>query len=157
LSVTTHSITAVYAGDGNFNSSTSAALSQTVDAADTSTVVVSSLNPATAGKPVTFTATVTAGSPSTAAPTGTVQFQVDGANLGSPVALSGGSAGITTSSLTVGTHTITALYASSDGSFNPSTGTLSGLVVKAAALSFQAVDGVTIDPVTGNYVGVVYY
>ena len=43
-------------------------------------------------------------------PTGTVQFEVDGAAVGTPVALAGGaatSAGIT---LTAGSHTITAVY-----------------------------------------------
>ena len=55
--------------------------------------------------PVTFTATV---SPSTAS--GTVQFKDGAADLGSPVTLAGGVATFQTSSLSVGTHSITAVY-----------------------------------------------
>jgi outer membrane protein assembly factor BamB len=59
-----------------------------------------------AGQPVTFTATVTGD-----APAGTVQFQVNGVNFGSPVTLVNGVATITTSELTVtGTDSITAVY-----------------------------------------------
>lgn len=59
-----------------------------------------------AGQPVTFTATVTGNSP-----TGTVQFQVNGVNFGSPVALINGVATLTTTQLTVvGTDAITAVY-----------------------------------------------
>src|SRR5262249_13697804 len=58
-------------------------------------------------------------------PTGTVQFAVDGNPFGAPVALSGGSAtSSSTSTLSAGSHTITASY-SGDGTFAPSTGTFS--------------------------------
>jgi Na+-transporting NADH:ubiquinone oxidoreductase subunit NqrB len=53
-----HSITAGYAGDRNFTGSTSAALSEVVNPAPTSTVVTSSANPAIVTSNVTFTATV---------------------------------------------------------------------------------------------------
>lgn len=71
----------------------------------TTTVVISSLNPSVAGQSVTFTATVTG-----TTPTGTVQFKDGAANLGAPVALAGGVAAFSTSSLTAGTHSITAVY-----------------------------------------------
>jgi len=59
-----------------------------------------------AGQPVTFTATVTGNSP-----TGTVQFQINGVNFGSPVQLVNGVATLTTTQLTVtGTDSITAVY-----------------------------------------------
>jgi hypothetical protein len=66
--------------------------------------LVSDVNPSTIGQTVTFTATL----PGDA--TGTVQFQDNGANLGSPVSVSAGSAQLMTSTLTLGTHPITALY-----------------------------------------------
>jgi hypothetical protein len=84
--------------------------------AATSTGLVSSLNPSFFGQSVTFTANVsgTGGTPS-----GTVTFTVDGIAQ-TPVSLSGGSAQYITSSLAVGTHSITAAY-SGDSSFNGST------------------------------------
>ena len=109
LAVGTHPITAVYSGDADDTPSTSAPLSQVVNAAGpgvTATSLVSSLNPSTVGQSVTFTATVSGGT----SPTGTVQF-FDGASpLGAPVALAGNTAALTTSALAVGTHAITATY-----------------------------------------------
>ncbi|MBD0369797.1 MAG: PQQ-dependent sugar dehydrogenase [Pyrinomonadaceae bacterium] len=91
--------------------------------ANTTTTVASSSNPSVFGQSVTFTATVTSAS---GTPTGAVQFKDGANNLGSPVALNAsGVATFTTSSLTVGTHTITAEYGG-DSNFNASTGTLSG-------------------------------
>ena len=53
-------------------------------------------------------------------PTGTVQFKVDGTNVGSPVSLDGaGQAQISTSALAAGGHVITAIY-SGDAKFNTS-------------------------------------
>lgn len=59
LTVGIHSITATYGGNGNFLSSASSPLAQTVNKASTTTTLVSSLNPSTRGQTVTFTATVT--------------------------------------------------------------------------------------------------
>jgi hypothetical protein len=91
--------------------------------ATTTTAVSSSVNPSDFGQSVTFTATVTA---SAGTPTGSVQFKDNGSNLGAAVSLNGsGVATISTSSLTVGTHTITAEYSGATG-FEASNGTLSG-------------------------------
>ncbi len=79
-----------------------------IRAVSTTTTVASSLNPSNVRDAVTFTATVTAEDGSTLP--GNVQFKVDGAPLGSPVALSGGLASITTSSLAAGNRVITAEY-----------------------------------------------
>jgi sugar lactone lactonase YvrE len=75
----------------------------------TTTALGTSLRPSTYEQLVTFTATVTQSSGSTV-PTGTVQFSADGNPVGSPVTLSGGQAGYSTSALTAGTHSITAVY-----------------------------------------------
>ncbi|MGM4907587.1 Ig-like domain repeat protein [Tardiphaga sp. 866_E4_N2_1] len=112
----THAITAVYGGDTNNTSSTSSALSQAVNQAMTSTVLVSSANPSAPGQAVTFTATVTGGG---GTPAGTVSFNDGGAAIGSAI-LAGGTATLTTSALTAGTHTITAVYAG-NGNFKAST------------------------------------
>ena len=81
LSVGSHTVSAQYSGNTSFNSS-SGSLSggQTVNKADTTTGVTSSLNPSAFGQNVTFTATVTPGSGS--GPGGTVQFVMDGSNFG---------------------------------------------------------------------------
>jgi hypothetical protein len=80
--------------------------------------LVSSLNPSGFGNPVTFTATVSTGT-GTGALTGTVTFSVDGTAVQSNTALgtavtSGSTVSATatflTSTLTVGAHTISAVY-----------------------------------------------
>jgi hypothetical protein len=107
LSAATHSITAAYSGNSTYLPSTSVALSEIVNKALTKTTVTSSLNPATLGTNVTFTAKV---APQfTGTPTGTVTFK-DGISALATVALSGGSAAFTTHSLAHGTHSITATY-----------------------------------------------
>ncbi|GAC1471701.1 MAG: hypothetical protein NVSMB9_18150 [Isosphaeraceae bacterium] len=95
----------------------------------TTTEVSSSVNPSVYGQAVTFTATVTADSPSTATPTGSVQFLVDGAKLGSPIPLAGGSqVSVATASLSSGTHLVTAQFVNADGKFADSKGTLNQAV-----------------------------
>ncbi len=107
-----NTITAVYSGDvASYITSSTGTLLQDVQAT-TSTVVVSSQPTSTFGLPVTLTATVTSGG--IAITTGTVFFY-DGATLigtGSLGALGvpAGNATFTTSTLAVGSHTITADY-----------------------------------------------
>src|SRR5437764_1956407 len=72
LSAGAHTITAVYAGDTSFSTSTSAALTQTVTKANTTVTLASSLNPSLFGQAVTLTATVAAVAPGAGIPTGTV-------------------------------------------------------------------------------------
>jgi hypothetical protein len=67
----------------------------------------------TYGQTVTFTATVSAATPTAGSPTGSVQFQVDGMDLGSAITLANGTASVATSTLAAGTHSITATYSSS--------------------------------------------
>jgi Bacterial Ig-like domain (group 3)/Matrixin len=88
----------------------------------TTTAVTASINPSLLNQSVTFTASV---SPQVGSgtPTGTVQFVVDAVNLGGPLTLTGGSASISTASLSLGPHTITATY-SGDSNFLGSTGSL---------------------------------
>jgi chemotaxis receptor (MCP) glutamine deamidase CheD len=60
LPVGNYNFEAAYVGDGNFDWSSSATVMQTVNLADTATVLVSSNNPSIYGEAVVFTATVTA-------------------------------------------------------------------------------------------------
>jgi hypothetical protein len=123
-----NNITATYLGDPNFNASSSGTLSQTVKAM-TTTSVIASPNPAVAGQPVTFTATVSAIAPGVGAPTGMVNF-FDGATPLGPGSLTGGVASLTTSALAIGFHSITASYLG-DTLFVSSTSTSVTLPVQA--------------------------
>ena len=101
-----HTITVVYNGDGNFVTSTSAPLNQTVTQASTTTKVTSSLNPSVYGEDVTFTATLKANAPGDGTPTGAVSF-MDGSAVLESEPLSDGVATFSTSTLSVGAHSIT--------------------------------------------------
>jgi hypothetical protein len=110
-------ITAVYGGDGNFAGSTSAPATVTVTQAATTTSVFSSINPATAGQPVTLDALVsTAGG----IPTGAVAFYDGGTYLGTGTLYENGTASIAVPSVAAGDHEITAVY-EGDANFTGST------------------------------------
>lgn len=124
LLVGSHTLSSVYSGDTN-NVSSSAPLAQLVNVptpAATTTTLSSSLNPSLSGQSVTFTAAVNGTNV-----TGTVDFSEGAAVLCNGVLLAGtGSARLascTTSSLTVGSHTISATYRG-DANNDPSTATL---------------------------------
>jgi hypothetical protein len=88
----------------------------TIGGSVSSTSVTSSGNPSAFHFPVKFTATV---SGSGGTPTGNVIFKDGGSTLGT-VALAGGTASFTTSTLTLGSHSVTVVYGG-DGNFGAST------------------------------------
>jgi len=102
------SITALYGGDSQNGSSTSAPVNQKVFA-KTTTTLTSSPNPSTSAQAVTFTATVSSnlGAPP---PDGEPITFMKGTAVVGTDALSGGSARFTTSTLPVGTSYIKAVY-----------------------------------------------
>jgi hypothetical protein len=106
LAMGTHSITAIYSGDSNFTGSTSSTLSQVVTKATTTTTLASSMNPSVQGKSVTFTATV---SSLAGTPTGKIQY-LNGTKVLATLTLTSGSAKYTTSKLSPGSNSITAVY-----------------------------------------------
>jgi YVTN family beta-propeller protein len=116
LAVGSHSITAIYGGDSNFTSSTSAALTQIVNKVSATTTLGSSVNPSSFGQAVTFTAIVNA---TGGAPSGLVTFS-DGSTVLGTTALTNGQATLTISGLAAGQHSITAVY-NGDTSFSTST------------------------------------
>jgi hypothetical protein len=81
LPVGSHSIVATYAGDPNYQTSTSNTLSVTVAKASTTTAVASSVGTITSGATVTLTALITTPS-NGAGPTGNVTFTNGSATLG---------------------------------------------------------------------------
>ncbi|NTV73028.1 MAG: hypothetical protein HGA66_02340, partial [Holophaga sp.] len=115
LAAGSHTLQASYSGDGNYlASSTPAGLGHTVTQVVTATAVSSAVNPSTFGQSVALTATVTP------AAGGTVTFFEGGSALGGAIALAGGTGTLTTSTLGVGSHAITAVY-SGDGNDQGST------------------------------------
>lgn len=103
------------------------------------TVTSSQADGSTYGQAVTFSATVSAGDSSPTMPTGFIQFQIDGGNFGSPVALVDGQAEVTTPSVPAGLHQVTATYTSNNIVFGDST-TIAALEqnVGKAALTITA-------------------
>jgi Bacterial Ig-like domain (group 3) len=107
-----HAITAVYSGDASHAASTSAGVTQTVNADPTSTTITSTAAPSVFGQSVTLTATVTANGPGAGTPGGTVAFKDGGASIGgcTNVAMAAGVATCTTTMLMVAAHPTTAVY-----------------------------------------------
>jgi hypothetical protein len=107
LAVANHVITAAYSGDAEFAGSLSAPLTQVVDKFATVIAVASSANPAPPGQPVALTATVK-GLNGTA--TGTVTFNVGSDALGTSALAADGSAKISLSQLSAGSHAVVASF-----------------------------------------------
>jgi hypothetical protein len=114
LALGTHTVTAVYGGSGNFSASTSNTVMQVVSPVGTSVVLSAAPNPANFGQTVTLTANVLNGVSAVAAASGSVVFADQNGVLWS-AAIAGGTATFTTSSLSIGTHKITASYAGGAG------------------------------------------
>ncbi|MCR5881404.1 Ig-like domain repeat protein [Rhizobacter sp. J219] len=121
------SLTAIYSGGGGYTTSTSATLTQTVSKAASTTTLVSSANPATAGS-ITLTATVVG----FGTPTGTITFRNGTASLGTAT-LASGSASLTVTTLGIGTHNLTAAYGGNTNNAT-STSTVLAQTINGAAL-----------------------
>lgn len=116
-----YTVTASYAGNGSFASTTAALASGlTVQRVSSVLTLSGSGSPSVYGDPVTVNAVVT----STPAATGTVIFTVDGVPQPSQ-SLVNGSAALVLTSPNVGMHAISAAY-SGDSHVTPSTDTLTG-------------------------------
>ncbi len=126
-----HTITVSVTSDTNYlAASNTSAL--TVNKQGTMTTLGANPTSITPLQSTTLTANVSAAT--TGAPTGTVTFYDNGAPLGSPVAVSGGLAQLTTPLLS-GAHTLTATY-SGDTNYTGSTAT-AGTSVTVAPLDFS--------------------
>jgi PKD repeat protein len=142
LAVGAHFIVGYYQGDTNFAPSNSLGVHVTMNKAGTTLALASSTNPSTLGQSVTFTATITpqyAGQAS-----GTVTFN-DGATALGSGAVSANAASLTTSSLAIGTHPITAVY-TGDSNFSGSTSPVFSIVIVAQlTVTTTSLPGGTID------------
>ncbi len=111
--VGSHTITAVYAGDTDDVTSTSAAATFSVTQDVTKTTLAAAPTTTVYGQSETFTATVAVVTPGVGTPTGTVTFEDGTTALGTgKLSTSGGvtTATFTTTKLAVGSHSITAVY-----------------------------------------------
>jgi hypothetical protein len=146
LGTGTHTITATYSGDNTFATSTSNTITQNVNAATTLTATTTNLtsapNPSQVGQTVTFSATITGNG---GTPTGTVTFTVDQGNTVQAEPLINGVASFSTSTLTQGTHTITATY-SGDNTFATSTSNTITQNVNAATTLTATTTNLTSTP-----------
>jgi hypothetical protein len=97
----------------------------------TATVVASSANPSTFGQSVTFTATVTS---SGGTPTGTVTFYDSATQLGTGT-LSNGTATSPATSLSVGSHSITAIYGGDSNFASSNSSVFTQIVLQNFALT----------------------
>jgi hypothetical protein len=118
-----HEIGATYGGDADFHPSGRQGI-YLVLPDPTSTSVTTSAQPAQPGEPVTFTAAVKADKPSgpePPLPEGTVQFRLDGRDLGDEVKLTGGKAvSPPAKDLKPGRHDLDAIYRPLGANFKPS-------------------------------------
>ena len=130
-----HSLTAQYAGNATYFSSTSAVVSVTVSNQASTTSLTASPNPVTAGQTLTLTAAVQ-GTGSTT-PGGTVNFMSGSTLMGTATLNSSGVATLTTTSLAAGTYSLTALY-SGDANFVSSTSTAVSVTVNTQATTNQS-------------------
>jgi len=107
LAVGVHYLQAAFTDGAGFTPSVSPALIQGVSQASSTVSLKSSRAPSVFQQSVTITATVT---PQFGTATGTVTFLDGSTVVAGPVALASGKASFSTSTLTVGSHSITAVY-----------------------------------------------
>jgi hypothetical protein len=129
-----------------------------VNKASTSAVLTSSSNPSDFGATVTFSATVSAVAPGGGTPTGTVTF-MDGTKSLANITMNAGKALFSTSTLSIGVHSITAVY-NGDANFNNGTSPVllqsvqnstlirSGIATTLSASAGQPQTVITASPMT---------
>ncbi len=146
LPVGSHSLTLFYAGDKNNAKATSAIAVVVVQQGASTETLTTSASPQTQGQPVTFTATITSASPNVG---GTVNF-LDGSTVLASVAVNAsGIATYTTSTLTVGSHQISATYAGDTNHAAANTASLTEVIVQASTAALMS----SLNPsVSGNSV-----
>ncbi len=152
------SLTAAFGGDTNFSGSTSPAQSLTVNQAGSTTTLGIAPSSSTFGQSVTFTATVVATSGTA---TGTVTFKEGVATLGTGTLNGSGIATFSTSSLAVGSHSITASYGGDANVLGSTSGAQTATVALASSstaltLSASSVtvgSSVTLTATVGGSVG----
>ena len=135
LSVAVYPVTFTYSGDANYAPIT-ATTRLTVIPQPTVTTIATSATPVVAGNPVTLTSTVT--SALGAVTIGVVTFSDGATTLGSGSLNASGVATLTTSSLAVGSHTITATYPATQNFSRSSASLTQAIAVPPGAFTIAA-------------------
>ena len=155
LTIGSHSITAVYSGDSNFNGSTSNTVTQVVNKATPTVTVTPSPTSITIAQTAAVTVVVT-GTVGNSTPTGSVTL-AGGGYTSAATSLASGSAtiDIPAGALTVGTDTLTVSYTpdfASSSTYNTATGsnTVTVTLGPTFALSSGAIIAVTRGATSGN-------
>ena len=123
LVVGTHAITASYVGNGNYNTSTSAALQHVVVLATTSVTLAGPAAPINAGGTFGMTATLSSNG---VAPTGTISLHNGGATIATVSVAADGTFSFRNLNLSVGTYQLIAVYG---GDANDAAATSSAVTV----------------------------
>ena len=131
--VGSYAIQAAYNGSGSFSASSASAQTLTVNKVAPAVSLASSANPALLGNAITLTATLSAVA---GTPTGSVSF-FDGTTLLGSGTLTGSAAAYTTSSLALGSHSITAVYAG-NSDFSASTSSAIAEVVNEFTMALTS-------------------
>jgi RHS repeat-associated protein len=139
LAVGTNNITASWPGNSSYGAVTSSAITQTVNKATPTLTVSTSQTPSPSGQSVTLTATISNGL------TGTVTFY-DGSSAIGTGTISGTTAALTTTSLTLGANSITASWPG-NSSFN---GVVSGSLTQIVTPPGGSGGAGIINTVAGN-------
>jgi large repetitive protein len=149
----TDSVTAAYAGDGNYSASSSNAANETISVAQTTTAISSSPSSPVVGQPVTYTATVAPVAPGSGTPTGSVTFAGSAGALCTPVALNQSSpdeATCTTTYRSTQKDAVTATYGGDDNFAGSTSAILTESIAPATTSTSLKVDDAK--PVVGQTV-----
>ncbi|MFK7697535.1 Ig-like domain repeat protein [Paenibacillus sp. HJGM_3] len=149
LSVGAHNIWANYLGADIHGGNDTSSISININPVPTNVTLTSTVIQTVYGAPVTLTAAVTPGQA-----TGTITFKDGTIVLGGPVALTNGTASLTTTALPEGSHTITAQYSGdsvfSSGNSSATTVTVYSRIGTQLMLTSSVNSAVYGQPVTYN-------
>ena len=139
--VGSHTLQAIYSGDGNYAGSTSPTYTATINPCPTSTVIQIAPTTSAYGQSTALSALVLSLVPGADLPTGTVTFQDGGTPIAGCTAAALYPSGLVicvASGLTVGSHTLTAVY-SGDSTFAASTSSGASATVSKSPTALSVV------------------
>jgi sugar lactone lactonase YvrE len=135
LAVGMHTLSAVYSGDGNNSAVSSSSIAVTVQPASTSTSLTASANPSLVGQTLTLAASVSSTGSNI---TGTMSFEDGGAVIGSAVLGANGTATLATTSLSLGAHSLTAVYSGDPNHSLSTSAAVSEQIVQPASIALMS-------------------